>query len=40
MPASTMPMIWGMRNLLITIGAMRMMVSTVKNTIVGLVMGK
>ena len=40
MPASTMPMIWGMRNLLMTIGAMRMMKSTTKKISVGSEMGK
>jgi len=33
-------MMWGMRSLLITIGANRMMQSTTKKIIVGLVMGK
>ena len=35
-----MPMMWGMRNLPMMIGAKRMMSSTTKNMIVGSVMGK
>jgi hypothetical protein len=35
MPANTIPMMWGMRSLLITIGAKRMMSSTTKNISVG-----
>ncbi len=40
MPASTMPAMWGMRSLPITIGAIRMMASTTKNFIMGSVTGK
>ena len=39
-PANTMPMMWGMRNLPITMGAKRMMSITMKNINVGSVMGK
>jgi len=35
-----MPMMWGMRNLPITMGAKRMMSITMKNINVGSVMGK
>ena len=40
MPASTMPMMWGMRSLPITIGANRIISSTTKKMSVGLSMGK
>ena len=36
MPASTMPMMWGMRSLLMTMGASKIISSTTKNIIVGL----
>jgi hypothetical protein len=39
-PANTMPTIWGMRNLPITIGAKRMISITMKKINVGSVMGK
>jgi hypothetical protein len=39
-PASTIPMMCGMRNLPITIGASKMMSSTTKKMGVGLVIGK
>ena len=40
MPASTIPMMCGMRSLPIMMGANRMISSTTKNISVGLVMGK
>ena len=39
-PASTIPMICGMRSLLITIGATRIIISTTKKINVGSVIGK
>ena len=40
MPASTIPMMCGMRSLPMIMGANRMISSTTKNISVGLVMGK